>query len=85
MEIETTSPETVDMVEELRRRVDGEVRFDKMTRALYSTDASIYRVEPIGVVIPKTEQDVVAVIETAHLHGIPVLPRGVGPVLRDRQ
>ena len=66
---------------ELKLRVEGEVRFDKMTRVLYSTDASIYEIEPIGVVIPRTEEDVIAVVDTAKRHGAPVLPRGGGTSL----
>ena len=70
-----------DLVNELRRVVTGEVRSDRMTRALYSTDASIYQIEPICVVIPRTEEDVIAVVETAYRHGVPVLPRGGGTSL----
>ena len=73
--------ETEALVEDLKRLVAGEVRFDKMTRALYSTDASIYQIEPIGVVMPKTEEDVIAVIETAGKYEVPVLPRGAGTSL----
>ncbi len=73
--------DTQSLVEELKRHVDGEVRFDKMTRLLYSTDASIYQIEPIGVVIPKTNEDVIAVIETASRHNVSVLPRGGGTSL----
>ncbi len=69
------------LIEILKRRVEGEVRFDKMTRVLYSTDASIYQIEPIGVVIPRTADDVIAVIETAERHGVTVLPRGGGTSL----
>ena len=69
------------LVDELRRHVSGEVRFDKMTRALYSTDASIYQIEPIGVVLPRDQDDVIAVIETANRHDVPVLPRGGGTSL----
>ena len=69
------------LVDELRRHVSGEVRFDKMTRALYSTDASIYQIEPIGVVIPRDQDDVIAVIETANRYDVPVLPRGGGTSL----
>ena len=69
------------LVEELERQVEGEVRFDKMTRILYSTDASIYQIEPIGVVIPRSSEDVVAVVETANRYDIPVLPRGGGTSL----
>jgi hypothetical protein len=42
------------LLEYLRRHVDGEVRFAAVTRKLYATDASIYQVEPVGVVIPRT-------------------------------
>ena len=70
-----------ELVEELRRDVAGEVRADRMSRLLYSTDASIYQVEPIAVVIPKTADDVIAVITAAARHGVPVLPRGGGTSL----
>ena len=73
--------DTHELVEELRRNVIGEVRFDKVTRLLYSTDASIYQVEPIGVVLPKTAEDVIAVVEIANRHSVPVLPRGGGTSL----
>ena len=76
-----TNSETQDLVRELESQVTGEVRFDKISRLIYSTDASIYQIEPIGVVIPKTDEDVIAVIETAHKHNIPVLPRGGGTSL----
>ena len=77
----SVSSDTGALVEELKRHVSGEVRFDKMSRLLYSTDASIYQMEPIGVVIPKTEEDVIAVVEAAARHGVPVLPRGGGTSL----
>ena len=70
-----------ELVEELRRDVDGEVRADRMSRLLYSTDASIYQVEPIAVVIPKTADDVIAVVTVAARYGVPVLPRGGGTSL----
>ena len=76
-----TESDTRSLVEDLRREVSGEVRFDKMTRLLYSTDASIYQIEPVGVVIPKTTEDVIAVIEAANQYGVPVLPRGGGTSL----
>ena len=69
------------LVETLRAQVSGEVRFDEMTRALYSTDASIYQIEPIGVVIPKGVEDVIAVVEAANRYDVPVLPRGGGTSL----
>ncbi|MFQ6015175.1 MAG: anaerobic glycerol-3-phosphate dehydrogenase subunit C [Anaerolineae bacterium] len=70
-----------DLEQELAKRVEGEVRFDKYSRILYSTDASIYQIEPIGVVIPRHKDDIVAVIQFAHQHGLPVLPRGGGSSL----
>ncbi|MER3484800.1 MAG: hypothetical protein C4345_01275, partial [Chloroflexota bacterium] len=54
---------------ELRARLAGEVRFDKTARMLYSTDASNYQIEPVGVVIPKTLDDVQATVELAASHG----------------
>jgi len=66
---------------ELRKRVEGEVRFDKYSRLLYSTDASMYEIEPIGVVVPRHESDVQAAIETANRFNVPVLPRGGGTAL----
>ena len=69
------------LVEDLGRLVDGEVRFDKMSRVLYSTDASIYQIEPVGVVIPRSTEDVIAVVEAANRYGVPVLPRGGGTSL----
>ena len=81
MSTQATESDTQSLVDELQRRVAGEVRFDEMTRVLYSTDASIYQIEPVGVVIPRDADDVVAVIETANRYGVPVLPRGGGTSL----
>ncbi len=65
----------------LQRRVSGEVKFDPFTRVLYSTDASIYQMEPVGVVIPRNVDDVLAVIDVANETGVPVLPRAGGTSL----
>ena len=81
MATQAIEADTRELVEELRRSVTGEVRFDKMTRMLYSTDASIYQIEPVGVVLPKSAEDVIAVLETAHRYNLPVLPRGGGTSL----
>ena len=70
-----------DLYSDLRRQIQGEVRFDKLTRQLYSTDASMYRIEPLGVVFPRHEEDLHAVIEVAGKHAMPVLPRGGGTSL----
>ena len=70
-----------DLEHELRRAVEGEVRFDPYSRLLYSTDASMYQVEPIGVVIPRHAGDVQAAIEVAGRHDAALLPRGGGTSL----
>ncbi|TDJ26167.1 MAG: FAD-binding oxidoreductase, partial [Gammaproteobacteria bacterium] len=62
----------------LRKELEGEVMFDAFSRGRYSTDASIYQIEPIGVVVPRNEQDIVRTIQIAGDEGIPVLPRGGG-------
>ncbi len=69
------------MTRDLTKRLAGEVRFDEMTRVLYSTDASIYEIEPLGVVIPRTTDDVLATVEICASHGVPILPRGAGTSL----
>ncbi len=62
----------------LRREVEGEILLGAGDRGRYSTDASIYQVQPLGVVIPKTIADVQAVLALARDAGLPVLPRGGG-------
>jgi FAD/FMN-containing dehydrogenase/Fe-S oxidoreductase len=62
----------------LSREIRGEVLFDRASRGRYSTDASIYQVEPLGVIVPKTIDDVAAALAIAREAGIPVLPRGGG-------
>jgi FAD/FMN-containing dehydrogenase/Fe-S oxidoreductase len=61
--------------------VSGEVSFDEYTRHLYSRDASMYAIEPIGVVFPRDAADVAAVVSVAATVGVPVLPRGAGTSL----
>ncbi|HYX90895.1 MAG TPA: FAD-binding oxidoreductase, partial [Myxococcaceae bacterium] len=56
----------------------GEVLFDAFTRGRYSTDASIYQIEPIGVVLPRSAEDVEAAIAVAREEGFPVIARGAG-------
>jgi FAD/FMN-containing dehydrogenase len=70
-----------DLEHDLRRVVEGDVRFDRFSKLLYSTDASMYQVEPIGVVVPRHAGDVQAVIEVANRQNVPVLPRGGGTSL----
>jgi FAD/FMN-containing dehydrogenase/Fe-S oxidoreductase len=66
---------------ELRKRVSGEVRFDAGSKALYATDGSNYRQVPIGVVIPKSKQDVIETIAVCRKFGAPLLSRGGGTSL----
>jgi FAD/FMN-containing dehydrogenase/Fe-S oxidoreductase len=66
---------------ELRERLRGEVRFDKGTRAIYSTDSSNYRQLPIGVVIPRDMEDVVATVQACREQAVPILSRGGGTSL----
>ena len=70
-----------DLERELQRVVEGDVRFDLYSRLLYSTDASMYQMEPIGVVIPRHAGDVQAVLELANRENVAVLPRGGGTSL----
>ncbi|HET8888923.1 MAG TPA: FAD-linked oxidase C-terminal domain-containing protein [Candidatus Angelobacter sp.] len=63
------------------RAITGEVRFDDGTRALYAVDGSNYRQVPIGVVIPRTIEDVIQTVALARKHGAPLLPRGGGTSL----
>jgi FAD/FMN-containing dehydrogenase/Fe-S oxidoreductase len=65
----------------LRKQVAGEVRFDPTSRRLYSTDASIYQIEPLGVVLPRTVEDVVATVQVAAEMRVPVTARGGGTSL----
>src|SRR5438132_680198 len=62
----------------LRRETRGEVLFDAFSRGRYSTDASIYQIEPLGVVVPGSREDAAAAIAIAREEGVPVLPRGGG-------
>ena len=76
--------ETVDaqaLQAELRQRISGEVRFDSGSRALYATDHSIYRQVPIGVVIPRTIDEVVETVAVCRRFGAPILGRGGGTSL----
>ncbi len=70
---------------ELESQIEGEVRFDAVSRALYSTDASVYQIEPLGVVVAKTREDLIRIVRIAtrfrlshhHLRG-GTLPRKPG-------
>lgn len=66
------------MIEELRGAVEGEVRFDSLSRQLYSTDASDFLKEPVGVLIPRHIEDIQVAMQIAGRYNIPVIPRGGG-------
>jgi FAD/FMN-containing dehydrogenase/Fe-S oxidoreductase len=66
------------LAQRLRREVDGDVLFGRADRGRYATDASIYQVEPVGVVVPRTVDGAAAALAIAREHGVPVLPRGGG-------
>ena len=65
----------------LQKQIRGEVRFDYGSRALYSTDGSNYRQIPIGVVVPRNNDDVLAAVALCRQYGAPLLPRGGGTSL----
>src|SRR5690349_21271185 len=66
---------------DLRKTIQGEVRFDSGSRALYATDASNYRQVPIGVVLPNNADDVIQTVTLARKYGAPILCRGGGTSL----
>jgi FAD/FMN-containing dehydrogenase/Fe-S oxidoreductase len=70
-----------DLAHELSSRLRGDVHFDAYSRALYNTDASIYQIEPLGVVFPKDTEDVSSVLRLAYKERVAVLPRGAGTSL----
>lgn len=66
---------------ELKNRLEGDIRWDKATRLQYSTDASAYREEPLAVVWPKTKQDIQKTILFAKENGLSIIPRAAGTSL----
>jgi FAD/FMN-containing dehydrogenase/Fe-S oxidoreductase len=70
-----------ELLHELKKRFEGDLRVDSASKALYSTDASMYQIEPLGVAIPKTPEDLQAAVELAAKYQVPILPRGSGSSL----
>ena len=68
----------LDLAERLSARVEGDVMLDAFSRGRYATDASFYQMMPLGVLCPKSEDDILAAIDIARENGIPILPRGGG-------
>ena len=73
--------QAAELENELKRAVKGEVRFDRGSRALYAADGSNYRQIPIGLVVPRDDEDVIATVAACRKYGAPVLPRGAGTSL----
>src|SRR6202051_1033584 len=73
--------QALELENELRRTVKGEVRFDRGSRALYATDASNYRQIPIGLVVPRDDEDVIAALDAGRKYHAPVLAGGAGTSL----
>ena len=67
--------------QQLRRSVRGDVSFDELVLGIYSTDASIYQIQPVALLLPRDEADVCAAVKTAAEHNIGILPRGGGTSL----
>lgn len=82
-EVSTTAPDDVGREAErlLVGELDGEVRFDDYSRHLFSRDASMYSILPLGVVFPRHAADVAATVRVANRLGITVTPRGAGTSL----
>ena len=76
-----TFPQAIELEKELKQNIKGEVRFDRGSRAMYSTDGSNYRQIPIGLVVPRDADDVVAAMAACRKYGAPVLARGAGTSL----
>jgi FAD/FMN-containing dehydrogenase/Fe-S oxidoreductase len=63
---------------DLEDQIAGEVRFDRVSRALYSTDASVYQIEPLGIVVVRSAEDVIKAVQIAGRHGVSITARGGG-------
>ena len=70
-----------EFIHELGKHFTGEIRTDIAAKILYSTDASMYQIEPLGVALPRTQEDLIAAVELAAKYKVPILPRGSGTSL----
>jgi FAD/FMN-containing dehydrogenase len=73
-----TGPETATLFQDLARQISGDVRVDRIARALYSTDASVYCIEPAGVVLPRTREDLIQTVRLCARYRCPLTMRGGG-------
>ena len=78
MEMHRATGDTQNLQHELQARIDGDVSFDRFARSMHATDASVYQIIPAGVVIPKSREDVVRVVEICRRHRCPITARGGG-------
>lgn len=60
----------------LKETISGEVHFDTLHKKVYSVDASIYEIEPIGIILPKNKEDLIQAVNLANIHNVPIIPRG---------
>ena len=67
-----------EFVRELQNLISGEIRTDPVSRVLFSTDASIHQIEPLGVVFPRSSEELIPIVEFCRQYGVPVIPRGSG-------
>ena len=70
-----------DFIHALSKKFTGDIRLDIASKILYSTDASMYQIEPLGVAVPRTQDDLQSAVELAAKYRIPILPRGAGSSL----
>src|SRR5207253_2864483 len=68
-------------LQRLATKLEGKLHFDETMRTLYATDASVYREMPQAVVLPRSENDICALVRFAHEHGTSLIPRAAGTSL----
>lgn len=77
----SSHPNLLEPLKKLNQRLQGDVRFDSLSKTLYATDASVYREIPLAVAFPKTEEDIQALIQFAQGHQTSLIPRTAGTSL----
>ena len=70
-----------EFIAELDNSISGEIKTDPITRVLYSTDASIHQIKPLGVVFPRDGDELMQVVSLCHQYHVPLIPRGSGSSL----